>query len=128
MWESEGLGSPDVLWASTAFTGGIAGQQAAPCGALSSAAVCLGLRHRCDPSERERAKRGRELARRQAYRLVSAFRQRFGDITCIGLLGLDFSTPEGREQFRNSGVPQEKCYNYLRFILRQLYEMGEEEG
>ncbi len=46
MWEAYELDNEDLLWAAIAFSGGIAGQQQAPCGAVSASAVCLGLRHR----------------------------------------------------------------------------------
>lgn len=123
MWESEGLGSEEVLWASTAFNGGIAGQQRAPCGVISSATVCLGLRHRCPPDQTEQAKAAREAARRDASELVRSFRERFGAITCRDLLGLDFSDPEDYQRFRESGIGEQKCDNYVKFAIDKLYEL-----
>jgi len=66
MWEAYELGNEDLLWASTAFNGGIASHQQAPCGAVSSSAVCLGLRHRCSLAEKEKAQEARLRARQDA--------------------------------------------------------------
>jgi hypothetical protein len=126
MWESEGLGSEEVLWASTAFNGGIASQQEAPCGAISSGTVCLGLRHRCPPDDKERAGQAREAARRDASQLVSSFREQFGAISCLDLLGIDFSDPGGYQRFRETQAWRDKCDRYVSFVIRRLYELHEE--
>ena len=55
MWETYELGNEDLLWSCIAFNGGIGGQQQAPCGAVSAAAVCLGLRHSCPLTEKQQA-------------------------------------------------------------------------
>ncbi len=125
MWESEGLGSEDVLWASTAFNGGIAQQQQAPCGALTSATVCLGLRHRCDSKDSEKARQARDTARREASQMFEQFRQQFGAFTCIDLVGLDFSNPDSYRKFREEGIWQQKCLTYVRFVIERLYQMAE---
>ena len=124
MWEAEELGPEDVLWASTAFNGGIAGQQKAPCGAVSATAVCLGLRHRCPISDKERANEARETARGDARLFVSRFLDEFGSIACGELLGIDFSSPEGYRKFRDSEMWRDKCDNYVKFAIRQLYELA----
>ncbi|UCH43438.1 MAG: C_GCAxxG_C_C family protein [Dehalococcoidales bacterium] len=124
MWESEGLGGEDVLWASTAFNGGIAGQQQAPCGALSSAVVCLGLRHRCDREDREQARQARETARREANQLFEEFRREFGAFSCIDLIGVRFSDADGYRRFREEGIGEKKCLNYVKYLIQRLYEMA----
>jgi C_GCAxxG_C_C family probable redox protein len=124
MWESEGLGSEDVLWAATAFNGGIARQQEAPCGALSSGTVCLGLRHRSDGTDREKANQARNAARHDAHQLVDDFRNEFGAITCTGLIGVDLSDPEGIRQFTEGGIAQRQCFGYVKYIIARLYEMA----
>ena len=124
MWESEGLGNEDMLWASTAFNGGIAGQQEAPCGVVSSATVCLGLRYRCPIEDKERAKQSRVDARRDANELVQGFKEKFGDITCLGLLGVSFSDTEQYQKLRASGVQRGKCDGYLMYAIEKLYELA----
>lgn len=116
------MGNEDFLWAATPFMGGISGQQQAPCGAISASAVSLGLRYRCAPAEREKAKEGRNAARYYAGRLVQDFIQEFGNITCLGLLGLDFSQPGGYQKFRESGVWKDTCEKYVAYIISKLYD------
>ncbi|UCH51795.1 MAG: C-GCAxxG-C-C family protein [Chloroflexota bacterium] len=121
MWEAYGLGNEDLLWSGVAFTGGIGGQQQAPCGAVSSSAICLGLRYRS--SDKQKAKQARLDARQDASDLVKNFIDKFGSISCFELVGIDFSQPGGYQQFRESGVWQEKCDNYVQFVIEKLYEL-----
>ena len=125
MWEAYELDNEDLLWASTAFSAGIGGQQQAPCGAVSSSAVCLGLRHRCPLAEKDRAEQARLDARRDASELVRSFTEKFGTIICRDLLGLDLSNPEVLRQFRESGIWKEKCDNYIQFVIEKLYELDD---
>ena len=128
MWDVYGLDNEDFLWSCIAFMGGISGQQQAPCGAVSASAVCLGLRHRCSLSDREKAKASRTVIRYNANRLVRDFQDRFGNITCAGLLGIDFSKPGGYQVFRESGAWKEKCDRYVEFIIEKLYELEDGTG
>ena len=125
MWEAEEQGNEDMLWAGIAFNGGIGGQQQAPCGAVSSSAVYLGLRHRCPLAEKDRAEQARLDARRDASELVRSFTEKFGTIICRDLLGLDLSNPEARRQFLESGIWKEKCDNYVLFVIEKLYELDD---
>ncbi|MBW1819938.1 MAG: C_GCAxxG_C_C family protein [Deltaproteobacteria bacterium] len=116
----------DFLWAGIPFMGGIASHQKAPCGAVSASAVCLGLRYRCDISDKEKAKHARTASRHYSGKLVRDFDKEFGDITCIGLLDLDFSKPGAYQEFRESGIWKDKCNRYIEYIIEQLY--GFEDG
>lgn len=128
MWEADEMGNEDFLWAGITFMGGISSQQQAPCGAISASAVSLGLRYRCPSADKEKAKEGRNLARYYAGQLVKDFTKEFGDITCRGLLGLDFSLPGGYQKFRESGVWKETCEKYVQYIIAKLYEFdGDKE-
>jgi len=121
MWEAYELGDEDLLWSGVAFTGGIGGQQRAPCGAVSSAAICLGLRY--GSSDKQKAKQARLDARQDASELVRSFASKFGSINCLELVGIDFSAPGGYQRFRESGIWQEKCDNYVQFVIEKLYEL-----
>lgn len=127
MWEAYGLENQDFLWAAIPFMGGISGHQRAPCGAVSASAVCIGLRNRCALSDKEAAKLGRKKARYYAAKLVGDFKHRFGDITCIGLLGVDFSKPGEYQKFKQSGDWKETCEKYVQFIIDKLYEYEKNE-
>jgi len=123
MWEAYELGNEDLLWASTAFNGGIASHQQAPCGAVSSSAVYLGLRHRCSLAEKEKAQEARLRARQDASEVVKSFTDKFGTIICRDLLGFDFSDTEAARRFREEGIFKEKCNKYVEFIIEKLYEL-----
>jgi glutaredoxin 3 len=123
MWEAYEWGDEDLLWAGIAFNGGIGGQQQAPCGAVSSGAVCLGLRHRCPAEDKQKTKQARLDARQDASELVRSFTQKFGTITCLDLVGIDFSKPGGYQEFQESGIWKEKCDHYVQFVLEKLYEL-----
>ena len=128
MWESYGIENEDILWTCIAFNGGIAGQQAAPCGAISASTVCLGLRHRWPLADKQRAKQERLDAREDASELVGSFTEKFGAITCRDLIGLDFSKPEVYRQFLESGMWKDKCEKYVQFLIEKLYELDEKRS
>ena len=125
MWESEELGNEDMLWASIAFNGGIAGQQEAPCGVVSSATVCLGLRHRCPIEDKEKSRQARIDARQDAIEFVQSFKEKFGDITCLGLLGVNFSDEAASRKLGESGEQRGKCDTYFMYAIEKLYELAD---
>ena len=89
MWETYGLENPDLLWAGMALRGGIAGQQQAACGALSSAAVCLGLRHISPLDDEEQSDKSREIVYEKARKLADSFLEKYGAVSCIDLVGVE---------------------------------------
>ena len=123
MWEAYGLANEDLLWSGINFTGGIGGQQKAPCGAISVAAICLGLRHHGYVTDKQKSKQARLDARRQANLLVNSFIGKFGAISCLDLVGIDFSEPGAYQRFQESGAWQEKCDRYVQFVIEKLYEL-----
>ncbi len=128
MWEAYGLDNEELLWSCTAFQGGIGGQREAVCGAISASAVCLGLRHRCSLDVEKKANQARLNARKEASELVESFDKNFGDIICQDLVGVDLSDPEVRRHFRESGMWEEKCNNYVQFVVEKLYELDEKRN
>jgi C_GCAxxG_C_C family probable redox protein len=121
MWEAYGLENEDLLWASTALRGGIAGQQQATCGAVASAAVCLGLRHRCSLADKDKAEEARSLICREANEMVEKFIGKYGAITCIGLTGVDFKDEKATKHAVAGG--QLRCREQVQFVIEKLYEM-----
>lgn len=128
MWEAYDMKNEDFLWACIPFLGGIGGFQNAPCGVVSSTAVCLGLRHRCPLADKERAKQARHAIRAFSAKLVSEFNQEFSDITCQGLIGMGFSKPGVYKEFLESGIWKEKCEKYVEFMTGKLYALEEDKG
>lgn len=127
MWESCGLENEDFLWAAIPFMGGISGHQNAPCGAVSASAVFLGLRHRCPLSDKEQAKQARNNARLRAGKLVRDFQEKFGEITCQGLIGIDFNKPEAYQAFLSSGKAKETCERFVLYVIEKLYAFEEDK-
>jgi len=127
MWETYGLGNEDFLWAGISFMGGIGGEQQAPCGAVSASAVSLGLRHRCSLADKEKVKQARNTVRRYSGKLVRDFTRQFGDITCRGLLGIDFSKPGEYQKFLESGVGKDTCEKYVQYVIEKLYQFEDEK-
>ena len=123
MWEAYGMKNKDFLWAGTAFRGGIAGQQQGPCGAVSAAALALGLRHRRSAADKEKAEKAREAACKDAEELVKSFEEKFGSITCYGLLGVDFRDEAAAKKARDEGLFEKKCPNYVQYVIEKLYEL-----
>jgi C_GCAxxG_C_C family probable redox protein len=123
MWETADLGSEDLLWATTNFLGGIAGQREAVCGAISGAAVYLGLRYRCPLNNKAKADQARTLSREQARELVSNFTHEFGDIICAKLTGIAVYDSVAIQKFRDSGDWMKKCVTYVQYIIKKLYEL-----
>ena len=125
MWEAYGLKNEDFLWAGKALWGGIAGQQQATCGAVSGAAVSLGLRHRCSSADKEKTAVERKAAENEAAEVAREFIQKFGAVTCIGLLGIDISTEQGIKKAKESGIFEQKCHVLLPFLIEKLYQIEE---
>jgi len=126
MWEAYDMKDENFLWTCIPFMGGISGENKATCGALSGAAVSLGLRHRCSLNNREKAKEARNKARYCAGKLVREFTEKFGHVTCQELLGIDFSVPGAYHKFRSSGMAENKCYQFIYFIIKKLYAFENE--
>jgi C_GCAxxG_C_C family probable redox protein len=123
MWETYGMENEDSLWAGTVFRGGFAGQQQAPCGAVSGSAVALGLHHRCSTADNEKAEKARQAACDDAVELVKSFEKKFGSITCIGLLGIEFTDESAMKQAKESGHFDNKCPEYVKYAIEKLYEI-----
>ncbi|MBI5063437.1 MAG: C_GCAxxG_C_C family protein [Desulfatitalea sp.] len=128
MWQAYGMENEDFLWAGIPFLSGISGQQQAPCGAVSAAAVALGLRHRCSLNDKRADKQAREAIRVSSSRLVKEFAQQFGTITCRELLAIDFSKEGEYKRFRESGIWKEKCERYVQYVIERLYAFEDEPG
>ena len=122
MWEAYGKKDEAFLNAGTAFRGGIAGFQEGPCGALSGGTLALGLRQRLSSDEQESAA-AREAVYQEAAALAGDFKEKFGSITCIGLLGIDLSDAAGMQKARDMGVFENKCPNHVRYVIEKLYEL-----
>ena len=128
MWETYGLENEDFLWTCIPFMAGISGQQQAPCGAVSASTVSLGMRHRCSLADKKKAKESRAAIRLYATEFVKSFRERFGSINFVDLIGMDLTKPDQYREFLVSGIWKEKCAKYVEFAVEKLYEFEDRLG
>jgi len=128
MWETSDWSNEELLWASMGLFGGIAGQQAATCGAMSSAAVYLGLRHRQPLADRDAVIKARLYVEREANGLAAEFKSRFGTFVCRDLVGLDLSDPAVRKRFVDQKLSKDLCDRFVSFVMEKLYALEEARG
>jgi len=123
MWETTSLGSEELLWAATAFNGGISSQRDAVCGALSGATIYLGLKHRTRLKNNELAQKAKDTARQEAATVVQKFQSKYGDLICKELVGIDFSNSVAVKEYRDSGKWIDSCSLLVQSVITLLYEL-----
>ena len=104
-----------LVTAARYFGGGIA-RTGETCGALTGAALALGLRDQhAAVDDLDRA----ASDTRKMYDLLRHFAAEFGSPRCLELTGYDLSTPEGYKLFRESGR-HERCVDYVGWVCDRL--------
>lgn len=103
--EDLGLSRAAALKIATAFGGGMAGM-GLTCGAVTGALMVIGARHgRVDAAD--------DAAKQKTYEMTREFARRFigrnSSIACRDLLGIDISTPEGRDLAAEKGLFTTLC-------------------
>lgn len=91
------------------------------CGAVTGSLMVIGLAHgRCNA--------GDMAARSKTYALAQAFQDRFdaqhGTCSCEELLGLDPTTPEGRQAALDRGLFESRCPNFVRSAVTLVLELA----
>ena len=89
--------------------------------------MVLGLKSRCSPDDKDKVRRAQQAAYDDAAELVKSFREEFGDITCLGLLGVDLSDEADAKKAVESGLFK-KCDDFVRFIIEKFYELEEKRN
>lgn len=106
---------PELALTARYFGGGMA-RAGEACGALSGAALALGLRdYHAPEDDPERAAADTQLLQN----LMRDFATEFGSCRCLELTGHDLSTPEGYKEFRESEAPQ-RCAGYVGWVCDRL--------
>jgi C_GCAxxG_C_C family probable redox protein len=95
------------------FGGGVAGT-GETCGAVTGAALALGLR---DYQAAEAA--GPAASRKALPQFIDRFAAEFGSLRCRELTGFDLRTPEGHNAFVKAGG-SENCRNFVGWMCDQL--------
>ncbi|OFW61654.1 MAG: hypothetical protein A2133_04740 [Actinobacteria bacterium RBG_16_64_13] len=106
---------PELIVDARYLGGGIAAMGEA-CGALTGAALALGLRDSAldheDPNLRPRTTESLQ-------ELLRKFTAEFGSRRCVELTGYDLSTPEGHKAFGESEA-RKRCADYVGWMCDQL--------
>jgi len=121
-----GLGVLDedpALIANAGFLGGGMARMGQVCGALSGAAVLLGLRERLLV---ERGQKPVVTTFDWLQELVRAFEAEFGAVTCHDLLGCDISTAEGFRKAKRSKATK-RCPEFVEWTCDRLGELFEQQ-
>jgi C_GCAxxG_C_C family probable redox protein len=105
----------DLLTTARYFGGGMAGM-GETCGAITGAALALGLRD-LHPSEEPADLASRTRDRLQE--LIREFAAEFGACRCADLTGFDLSTPEGHKAFVASEA-HKRCADYVGWMCDRL--------
>jgi C_GCAxxG_C_C family probable redox protein len=114
-----GLSREHALKVACAFGSGM--MRGETCGAVTGGLMVLGLAHgRCRTDDM--------AARSKTYALAQAFQDRFisahGTCACQDLLGLDPTTPEGRQAALDRGLFESRCPNFVRSAVGLVLELG----
>jgi len=108
-------GDLDLVTVARYFGGGIGGMGEA-CGAVTGAAMALGLR---DLWLTEQSPNLRPRTTERLQELIRGFRSQFGTCRCADLTGFDLSNPAERELFVKSEV-HDRCADYVGWVCDGL--------
>lgn len=114
-----GLTREHALKVSCAFGSGM--MRGETCGAVTGSLMVIGLAHgRCRADDMQ--------ARSKTYALAQAFQDRFeslhGTCDCQELLGLDPTTPEGRQNALDRGLFESRCPIFVRSAVTLLLDLA----
>jgi hypothetical protein len=91
-------------------------------------AVYLGLRHRLPLSDKIAVNRAKGLIEKEASEIANEFMRRFGSLTCIDLVKVDFSDPKVRLRPPDPSLSRDTCDRFVVFVIDKLYELEESGG
>jgi C_GCAxxG_C_C family probable redox protein len=111
-----GLPDPTDPAAAIALNGGI-GYSGGPCGAITGAALAVGMLAEERIDQHDRAKL---VARELVHGTMEAFSQAHGTVSCKELIGYDLRAPGQHEAFVESGLWREACMSQIRTVVAHL--------
>lgn len=119
----QGFEAPVMRLASN-FGGGVAGWGSA-CGAVTGAAMAIGLMMGTDGTESKEEFEGkREKMRELTQRFAGAFEEKWGHINCYDLLGVNTRTPEGKKRYEEMKERGEThCAEYVEWAAEKVIEL-----
>ncbi len=117
-----GLEDPMDSSPAVALNGGVA-YGGGVCGALTGAAIAVGLLAERRIDDHARAKR---VAREIVAEVMDGFREAHGAVDCRSLIGYDLRAPGGHDAFLASGTWRETCMRQIEFVVARLAPLADE--
>ena len=102
------------------FAGGMA-RSGEVCGAVAGALMCFGIKH-----GRDDLTQSDDEALRLSRRFLRAFQDEMGNLRCRDLTGMDLSTTEGLQKFRESDVRITVCLRAVGVAYNLTLELLQE--
>lgn len=117
----------EIMRAASNLGGGVGGWGSI-CGAVSGSAIALRLKYGTEGDEdTETFTEKREKMREITKEFMKAFEEEWGSVKCLDLLGVDFRTPEGKEEYEAMKERGEThCAEYVEWAADKIIEMLEE--
>ena len=104
-----------------ALNGGLA-YSGGPCGAITGAALAVGMLAEQRISDHKRAKL---IARELVHAAMGAFEREHGAVSCRERIGSDLRAPGEHDAFLESGLWREACAAQIRTVVADLAKLGD---
>ena len=108
--------------AAMALNGGIA-YSGGTCGAITGAALAVGMRADRRSADHRAAKRAARLVTAD---LLAAFEAAFGTSACRELIGADLRTEAGHQAFIDGGIWRDRCMRQIEMAVERLTPLADE--
>jgi C_GCAxxG_C_C family probable redox protein len=112
----EARGYPEITSLAAGFGGGIGGEQDV-CGAITGGVMAIGYRAGLSGGNQEEISKAAKPAVRDVY---EGFREQFGAVDCLGLIGYDYRDPAQFAAAHSDPARAEKCRAYKEWVIRRL--------
>lgn len=113
-----GLSHVEVTRLTTPFAAGL--WNGMVCGAFSGAAIAIGMRF---GRESDGDGKGIEVTKVKMREFMKAMADRFGEVSCSGLLGVDMSTDAGLEEAGARGLYKTRCAGIVEAAAREAAKL-----
>ena len=120
---SLGIDERTVKVMASGFGAGM-GREQLTCGAVTGAVMAIGCRY-FDPDD---VRVSRERVYEKTREVLKRFKALHSSLSCRELLGVDLSTPEGRQQAREQDLYRLRCEPYMMDACRIVDQMLKEDA
>jgi C_GCAxxG_C_C family probable redox protein len=122
--EAYGVGDPADSSPAMALNGGVA-YGGGPCGAITGAALAIGLLAGRRIEDHRTAKR---VARELTMRLMDGFLVEHGAIDCRDLIGIDLRAPGAHRAYLRSGAWEGACMRQVETAIRVAAPLADDDA